>query len=79
MDYFLTLGRQAEMESTKNTFEIKIIQCKPKECNDHTSKSAADSTGAGDVGSGVFAPLDSLPRLSIRRLARERLVRGNFK
>lgn len=32
--------------------------------------------GAGDIGSGVFAPLDWL---SIRRLARDLVLYGNFK
>lgn len=34
--------------------------------------------GAGEVGSGVFAPLESA-WLSIRRLARDRVLYGNFK
>lgn len=37
---------------------------------------AAGVPGAGDIGSGVFAPLDWL---SIRRLARDRVLYGNFK
>lgn len=34
--------------------------------------------GAGDVGSGVFAPLESA-WLSVRRFARDRVLYGNFK
>lgn len=40
--------------------------------------SAEFSTVCGDIGSGVFAPLDSA-RLSVRRFARDRPpVNGNF-
>lgn len=34
--------------------------------------------GAGDIGSGVFAPLESA-WLSVRRLARDRVLYGNFR
>ena len=60
MDYFLALGRQAEMELTKNIFKIKIVQCNYK-CNGYTSRSAADSTGAGDVGQGYLLHLIHYP------------------
>lgn len=59
----------------------KFVQSKIAKQNPlHTSWSPTPAcvSGAGDVGSGVFAPLESI-WLSMRRFARDRVLHGNFR
>lgn len=68
------------MELTKkNYFYIPFIikYLKKKNINTSWSLGTLGVFGAGDVGSGVLAPLDSA-RLSVRRFARDRVLQGNF-
>lgn len=75
--FFLFVEIKTNYFSEKNENKKKIAMKKEKWWTSWSMFAAvAGVLGAGDIGSGVCAPLDWL---SIRRLARDRVLYGNFK